>query len=441
MAAFPRSITDIWRTPNFSSAKSLDITESSQSSPGKGSASGISMMRSSLSMACAAALSFFWMAWSNCFSSPVNIETCLVAVMMRGLSAGFTGSCAAENIIVAINTGNKHAKKRTRILRTPCVGNPDNSNQERRSRTDVCILFLSQNKSSMAQFGTKLFYAGQCVGAKKAAPQGGTAFVVKKKLVGKERAAQGLVATAATAVFPFHLDHPVQAAKGLVELGAVGSRLRGTDLEVALVGIFVAAGVKPGIQVRIGDGFFRLVGENVRDAVHAASARSRAIRAGRLDFAAVGALVHVADVSVLNVRAVNRSVGVEAAIGPAEARSFAYVRRRENDVNAVGIIWQTSGHRAADDSGERAIAEFRAGGIVVKHMAAEIQMAAHVAGRVAVRGVDGFVAGAAERVAAQEQLNRADRELAIRRLRAIRPVTVPDDVNRNGIGLRSESTR
>jgi hypothetical protein len=46
----------------------------------------------------------------------VNIETCLVAVMMRGVSAGFTGSCVAEKILVAISTDNKRAKKRTRIL-------------------------------------------------------------------------------------------------------------------------------------------------------------------------------------------------------------------------------------------------------------------------------------------------------------------------------------
>jgi len=37
-------------------------------------------------------------------------------VMMRGESEGFTGSCVAEKILVAINTDNKHAKKRSRIL-------------------------------------------------------------------------------------------------------------------------------------------------------------------------------------------------------------------------------------------------------------------------------------------------------------------------------------
>jgi hypothetical protein len=89
----------------------------------------------------------------------VNIETCLVAVMMRGLSAGFTGSCAAGKIAVVIKTDNKHAKKRTRILSSLLVLVIQMILiKKRRSRTDVCILFLGRNlyqkaNSSESRFG------------------------------------------------------------------------------------------------------------------------------------------------------------------------------------------------------------------------------------------------------------------------------------------------
>src|SRR5690242_13794629 len=114
-------------------------------------------------------------------------------------------------------------------------------------------------------------------------------------LVGEERAAEGLVATAAAAVFPFHLDEPVLAAESLVELRTVRCCLRRAKLEVALVGVFVAACVEPGVEVRIGDSFFGLVGDHVGHAVGSANSGSWAVGAGGLRFAAIRALVHVAD--------------------------------------------------------------------------------------------------------------------------------------------------
>jgi len=123
------------------------------------------------------------------------------------------------------------------------MADQDNSNQRNITRgMDVSVLFPSRDKIlSMVQFGTKLFLMlGQCFCEIKSRPASRTALYEMLQLVGEERAAQGLVATAAAAVFPFHLDHPVKAAKGLVETRAVGGSLGGTELEVALVGIFVA---------------------------------------------------------------------------------------------------------------------------------------------------------------------------------------------------------
>src|SRR5579864_3490490 len=149
--------------------------------------------------------------------------------------------------------------------------------------------------------------------AEKSRPASRTALLESLELVGEEWSAQSLVATAAPAVLPLHLDHPVVAAESLVEPGAVARRLRGAELEVALVGIFLAAGIKPGIQVRISDGFFRFVGHDVGHAISSAYARGRAVRTSSLDFTGVGALLGVADKRPLDIGAVQGLMSVEAA--------------------------------------------------------------------------------------------------------------------------------
>src|SRR5579859_738942 len=60
-------------------------------------------------------------------------------------------------------------------------------------------------------------------------------------------------------------------------------------------------------------------------------------------------------------------------------------------------------------------------------------MAAHVVVVVAVRGIDGLVAGAAQRIASQKTFNQADSRLAVRGPRPAIPVAVPDDVDRHRI--------
>src|ERR1051326_1590329 len=254
-------------------------------------------------------------------------------------------------------------------------------------------------------------------------------------LVGEERSAQGLVATAATAVLPLHLDHPVVAAEGLVELRAIRGRLRGTEFEVALVRILVAAGIKPGIQVGISDGFFGLMGDDVGHSVRAAHASRRAVRAGGLDFAAALALINVADKGVLNIGAADGGMRVETTVGAAETRAFFDVRRGQHKVNAVGIQRQVMPGVGGNDGGEVSITKSRSLGVVIEHCPREIQVPAHVSGIVAVRGVDRLVAGAAQRVAAQETLDQIDGRLAVRRTSATVPVAVPDDVDRNRIAI------
>src|SRR5215471_433100 len=133
-----------------------------------------------------------------------------------------------------------------------------------------------------------------------------------------------LNAAAAVGVFPVLLDHPVIAAEGLVEFGssriacrraavaAVAGRGR-AEVEIALVRVLLAGAVEPRVQVRIGDGFFLFVSQDVDQAVSAAHARGRAVRTGGLDLATRRAAVRIADESPLDVRSVQRLARVETA--------------------------------------------------------------------------------------------------------------------------------
>src|SRR5437764_1096572 len=116
------------------------------------------------------------------------------------------------------------------------------------------------------------------------------------------------------------------AAKGLVNFGAVRCGGGGAEFEIALIGIFIAAGVKPGIQIRVSDGFFGFMCDHVAHAIRAAYAHGGAVGPGGLDFASAGALVNIADEGIFNVRAANGCVGVESAVGPAKSRALLYVR-------------------------------------------------------------------------------------------------------------------
>src|SRR6185437_9958060 len=156
------------------------------------------------------------------------------------------------------------------------------------------------------------------------------------QLVSEECPAKGLVATATAAVFPFHLDHPVVAAKSLVETCAVGCRLCRTELEVALVRVFIAAGIEPCIEIRISDGFFCFVCHHIGHAIRAAHARCRAVGTGGLDFAAAGALVSVANECPLDIGSVDSLMGVETAELGAESALFD-VRGGCKDIDAVRI--------------------------------------------------------------------------------------------------------
>ena len=155
-------------------------------------------------------------------------------------------------------------------------------------------------------------------------------------------------AAAATRVFPLLLNHPIVVAKAHIPLCMRGNAGRsaqtarnagvgGAKGEVALVGVFLAAGIKPGIQVRVGDGFKLFVREDVDHAIRAAHTRGRAVGTGGLDFTGALAAVRVADECILNVSAIERRMGMEAAILGAESGRFVDVGGAEYEIHAPGI--------------------------------------------------------------------------------------------------------
>src|SRR5947199_10694902 len=108
-----------------------------------------------------------------------------------------------------------------------------------------------------------------------------------------------LGASAAAGVSPVLLQHPVVVAEGLVVFcrsGCAGSGTQaigvagvsGAEMEIALIGILLAAGIKPGIEVGIGDGFVQFLRHGVCHAVSGAHGGCWAIGSGVLARAAGG---------------------------------------------------------------------------------------------------------------------------------------------------------
>src|SRR5258708_38677762 len=166
----------------------------------------------------------------------------------------------------------------------------------------------------------------------------------------------------AEGVAPVLLLQPRMTAKGLVEFrpcahrrgGAAGGRGTGRDhaeVEVAFVGIFLAAGVKPGVEVGIGNRFLGLMSENVNQAISSAYAGCGAVGPGRLAFAARGAAIGVAYKSPFNVRSVECLAGMETAELAAESLLFD-VGGRQHHIDAVGIRWQSVGGGPGNDRRE-----------------------------------------------------------------------------------------
>ena len=170
-----------------------------------------------------------------------------------------------------------------------------------------------------------------------------------------------LGASATAGVSPVLLQHPVVVAEGLVVFCRSGRAGSGTqaigvtgvssaEIEIALIGVFLAAGIKPGIQVGIGNGFFQFVRHGVGHAISAAHISGRTVRAGALDLATRGTAVHVADERIFNVHAAQGGVRMPAAVLGAESRGLTDARGGQHEVHAVGITRQGP---AADGIAER----------------------------------------------------------------------------------------
>src|SRR5882762_1985526 len=125
----------------------------------------------------------------------------------------------------------------------------------------------------------------------------------------------GLGAVAAAGVDPVALDQEVAAAEAHVGERAVGDMVGRAEGPGALVGVLLAPGVVPGVEVGVGRRLLQLVGDDRRHAVGAGVA----VRRGGLLLARARAAVGVANEGVLDVLAADRRVRVPAAVLGAEA--------------------------------------------------------------------------------------------------------------------------
>src|SRR6516165_9660752 len=101
--------------------------------------------------------------------------------------------------------------------------------------------------------------------------QPGTLYSTQQRiLLSIEGSAKVLVATATAAVLPVHLDEPVVTGKRLIVFRAVARGGKRTPYPGALIGVLLAAGVIPCIQVWIGVSLFRFMRHNRRHAIRAA---------------------------------------------------------------------------------------------------------------------------------------------------------------------------
>ena len=251
-----------------------------------------------------------------------------------------------------------------------------------------------------------------------------------------------LDAASAIGVFPVLLDHPVVTAEDLVELGPEGNAawraespahtgLDGSEVEVALIRIFLSAGIKPGIQVGIGNGFKLLVRQYVDESIRAANTACRAVWAGALDFAARRAAVGVANERPLDVLSTQRLVRVE----PAELRAeslLAHVRRRDDRINTVGIRRQSIAEGPVHDVSKLGVGEPGTLGAGIEDRAAQSNVPADVAGVIAIGRRDVLVRRIAQRI--DEVFNQADRSRGVGSGAA--PIAVPDDVNGDRIAFQ-----
>lgn len=119
-------------------------------------------------------------------------------------------------------------------------------------------------------------------------------------------------ALSACRILPLLLNHPVIVAEAYVPSGTRGFTCRranagggaggsGSEIEVALIGVLIAAGVKPGIQIGIRDGFKLLMREHVDKAIRSANIGRGAVGTCALDFAAAGATIRISDERILDI--------------------------------------------------------------------------------------------------------------------------------------------
>ena len=115
---------------------------------------------------------------------------------------------------------------------------------------------------------------------------------------------------AAAHVYPILLDKVIVSAKVHVGLSTVGSSIGRPKGPGALIRVFRALTVKPGVEIRIAGGLFQFMGHNGQHTIRSGIA----IGPNRLRFARTGAAIRVAYKCELDVEPGDGSVRMPAAI-------------------------------------------------------------------------------------------------------------------------------
>src|SRR5581483_4774383 len=110
--------------------------------------------------------------------------------------------------------------------------------------------------------------------------------------------------------------------------------------------------------------------------------------------------------------------------------AFADVGRGENQVDTGVVCWQAAiGKMPRDQVGDSGIGKARTLRSGIKNLALQVQKAGHVCGVVAIGGIDVFERRTAK--TAEERIDQVDCRLAIGCFWSIRPVAVPNDIDRH----------
>src|SRR5947209_665988 len=124
-------------------------------------------------------------------------------------------------------------------------------------------------------------------------------------------------------------------------------------------------------------------------------------------------------------------MGVESAILSAESGALIYVRGSQHQVHSIAVAGQAAIVQGRGNNIPKAcVIKSSALRAAVKNLGRTVGIAGHIAAIITVSAVDAHISGAIETV--KKRIYQIDRGLAVRSVRAVGPVAIPDDIDVGG---------